>query len=120
MIYERDWFMRQLQILIHVLAKTMLGKDFIDFSIENYDQLTPADKLHQELLRLLGEGEINEAENHLFAALESGLPGSLEVALDFYNRISLLPEEYLVAHDFSMEEALEGLRDVQKLYGFDF
>jgi len=115
--YEKDWFMRQIMLLTAAIAKIVFGKDAAAYEILDDANKTETDELYLCLLRLIGEGKINEAEELLFQALRPDHQDVLLVALDFYQRLNTLGDDELAQKNFSRQEILEGLREVEKLYG---
>lgn len=73
--------------------------------------------LHRRLLQLLKEGKINEAENMLFEEVDTNDIKYLELALDFYNRLNEMDDEFLENNNFSRKEVEEGLKDLLKEFG---
>ena len=119
MIYEKDWFMMQIKMMVQVVANLFLGKDTEPYKIEDEEHLTEADALYRDLKALTVTGKINEAENLLFDSIVPGREDILEVALDFYASLNLLTDEELEAADFSREEIKSGLEDAIEACGYN-
>ena len=66
--------------------------------------------------QLTDERKINTAENLLFDSLDKQKPVYAAIALDFYARLSELPESELEAADFSVDEIGQGISDMMKFY----
>ncbi len=120
MFYEQDWLMKQIQILVRFIAKTVFKKDTDEFSEIIEKSASGADILYKELLVFLKNGEICKAENHLYDSIDVKSKHHLAVALDFYSRLNLLSDEELERADFSREEIKEGLKSITSLFGLDF
>ena len=118
-MYEQDWILRQIKLMTAAIAKILFGKDTAVYEIIDYRNKTQTDELHLSLLRLIGEGKINEAEDLLFQALSPNDPDALLLALDFYQRLNAFSDDELKRMDFSRREIHEGLRDLQQLCGLD-
>lgn len=71
------------------------------------------------MLERLEAGDINGAENLLFALMDPAEPQGLLAALDFYNRLRRIPEARLLESGFSLAEVEQGLLDAAALYGLD-
>ncbi len=65
---------------------------------------------------LTAEKKINEAENILFESFNPKMPVYIAIALDFYAKLSELPETELEAADFSVEEIGQGINDMMNFY----
>ena len=63
------------------------------------------------------ENKINEAEDLLFDSLDLDNKKYLEVAIDFYSRLTKLDDATLELNDFTKEEIAEGLADASNKYG---
>ncbi len=116
-MFQNDYIMRQIASLVQFVSMLILGKAVPLY--EKQDEQSPAqgDLLHDALLRLLEQNRINEAENVLFEHLEGGVDGMLNVALDFYYRLSILSDEQLAKAGFTRDEIDMGVRDTLKMSG---
>lgn len=117
MFYQKDWFMKQIQSIIQLIAKIFFKRDTVKYEILDNANITQADLLHKELVGLLNELKINEAENLLFERIIPDDLNYLAVALDFYRRLNELSDEELEEADFSREEIKSGLEEISKRYG---
>ena len=113
----KDWYMRQVEMMIQFLAKVIFRKETIQYDISDILNKTVYDLLHEQLLELLKEGNIDQAENLLFDRLEEGNVSCFHVAVDFYLRLNQLSDEELDTLGFSREEIDAGLKDAAKIYG---
>lgn len=120
MIYEKDWFMRQIKVMVRSIAQLVFHRDIVEYAVEDEAHLTLADSLHRELMELLAKGKICEAEDGLFEQFQPGNADHLRLALDFYQRVDLLTDGELEACNFSRDEIYDGLRDIMSLSGMDF
>ncbi len=114
---RQDWLMNQIESLAMFIAKVFFKKDTTDYYVPVPDALTEADQLHYQLLELIAENRINDAEDLLFERLDSGDIRYLEVAVDFYARLNDLPDDLLNTADFTRDEIDEGLKSVAEKYG---
>ena len=121
-MFQNDYFMRQIEMLGRFLAKLIFKKETTVYEviIDEEGNITPAGLLYLELNTMIKEGRINEAENLLFDRIEATYDNEyLEIAIDFYSQVNNLTDEFLEEHDFSREEAMEGLTKVKQLYGIE-
>ena len=115
-MYQQDWIMRQIEIIVQMVAKIIFKKDNTQFDI--YDESNSAEihRLYERLINLLNELKINEAEDILFAKINNNDLIYLKVSMDFYSRLNKLSDEELEAANFTREEIKSGLEDILKLY----
>lgn len=121
-MFQNDYFMRQIEMIGRFLAKLIFNKETTVYEVltDEEGNITPAGLLYLELKTMIKEGKINEAENLLFDRIEATYDNEyLEIAIDFYSQINNLTDEFLQEHNFSREEAVEGLSKVKQLYGIE-
>ena len=116
-MYEQDYIMRMINNLVKFLSKIIFNKEIPVYETSQKKDYAQSDDLHKNLLSLLSDGKINEAEDMLFEDFNPKDNKDLMVALDFYNRLNNMDDEYLKANDFSREEIEQGLRDIAKRTG---
>lgn len=117
-MFEKDYLMRYIEEITEAMGKVLFEKQAgAEELIDEQGALSETNFFSYRLNRMIGEGRIGEAENLLFDAIqERPDPAYLQVALDFYGNLEKRSEAELKAGNFSREEVLEGLRDVQKIY----
>ena len=71
-----------------------------------------------DLTELVDQGKINEAENILLENLDYENPEELAAAVLFYEYVSEKGQEFLQAHDYSLEEAAEGIKQIAEYAGY--
>jgi len=108
--YEKDWLMRQVQMLVQFIARVVFKLDVISYEI-NEEQDSEINELYICLSELLSANEICDAEDMLYDNFE-GSKDYLRLAMWFYNEINLLTDEELEASNFSRDEVFEGLQSV--------
>lgn len=118
-MFQNDYIMRQVSALVQFLSMVLFGKSVPLYEKQNEQNPTKGDLLHDALLCLLEQNQINEAENLLFEYLDEGIGGMLNVTLDFYYRLSVLPDKQLDEAGFSRDEIDTGLRDALEMCGMD-
>ena len=64
-------------------------------------------------------GGNQRAENLLFEELDFSDPGTLPIALAFYEHLNRFTDQELEARDYSREEIFEGVKDCAEQYGVD-
>ena len=116
-MFQEDWVMRQVESIVNFLTMAVLNKKTPAFELSETFETSTADELHANLLKLIQENRINEAENLLFDKLDSNDQRYLEVAVDFYSKLNLLDDDTLHRCEFSREEIADGLKEVAGRFG---
>lgn len=119
-MYERDWILRQIQSMIKFIARSLFKKEDMVYEIRDKDSYSESDLVYRDIIHLLNERKINEAEDLLFEKIRTSNIDYLKIALDFYSRLNQLSDEQLEINDFSREEIRLGVQDVMKLYNLEF
>ena len=118
---EKDYLMRMIKnmvsFLVNFLAKILLNKDTANYELPAVEKYTQTDYLHKQLLSLINQGKINEAENMLYEELDPKNKKYIELALDFYGRLNNLDDEFLEKNNFPREEIEQGLKAIAKEFG---
>ena len=118
MSYHYDWLMRQIEIIAATLAYILSKKKtHITAAYEASALPTGENELYLQLAALVRQGNICQAEDLLFEALEEPGQMALDAALRFYSDLNALSDEDLKAANFSREEILEGLQYVCQVFG---
>jgi len=113
---QEDWLMRQIKMTVMAIAQIVFGKAQALYEIVDEARVNETDLLHKDLLALLDDMKINEAEDLLFERLDINDMIYLLVAIDFYNRLNSLDDEALERGDFSKEEIERGMATIQGIY----
>ena len=114
--------MRQIEMMVAFIAKMIFKKDTINYTVikDENGNTTHDGELYLDLMSRIKKGEINEAENILFEAVQKNPNNALlEIALDFYSTLGEMPDEFLSDNNFSREEVCQGLCDILKIYNID-
>ena len=119
MVYEQDYILRQIEILMQDIRRVFFGKREKGAAAFAVSGALPGALWYTRVLERLEAGDINGAENLLFALMDPAEPQGLLAALDFYNRLRRIPEERLLESGFSLAEVEQGLLDAAALYGLD-
>ena len=118
MVYEQDYILRQIEILMQGIRRVFFGKREKGAAAFAVSGALPGALWYTRVLERLEAGDVNGAENLLFALMDPAEPQGLLAALDFYNRLRRIPEERLLESGFSLAEVEQGLLDA-RLYGLD-
>ena len=119
-MFQEDWVMRQIESIVDFLTVAILGKK--SARMENYDIQKESgdgsmDRLSLQLVRMIREKRLHEAENLLFDQMKPRDEQSLAAAVDFYSRLNLLDDKTLESCHFSRAEISDGLRRASGLFG---
>lgn len=113
--------MRQIETITRLIAKIIIRKDTTEYRMshegEESPQLSEADDLYVAMFALTEKGSFDEAENMLFACMDTKDLTFLDVANDFYARLNSLSDSALAAGNFSRQEIQDGLEEVMEQFG---
>lgn len=118
MFYEEDYIMRMIKEYIQVLLKLIFNIDTIE-STSSFFESEETQAQYNELIRLVDERKINEAENKLYEMLETDKQENLKLSLLFYDYLNSLDDDHLQKADFSRAEIELGIKTVARMYGYD-
>ena len=63
MFFEQDWIIRQIQVIVQVLAKVIFHKDSIHYEISDTSNLSETDLIYEKIADLIKQHKICEAES---------------------------------------------------------
>ncbi len=115
MIQDKDYIMRMVHEAVRMLIRLIFGKD-IDNEEKDLVSLEKL-KLYKKLTAMIDDGEINEAENLLLDGLDPDDRDYFEMALLFYEKLGAKTEEFLLEHDYTQDEVIDGLKYIVDYYG---
>lgn len=115
-MFEQDYIMRLVHEIARVLAKILFHIDSETVSEELESRIEETDELEQ-LLHMVDNGQINEAENKLYDMLDAGAPNCIETAILFYSYLNEKSDEFLNENDYSRGEIKEGIEGVAARVG---
>jgi len=120
-MFENDFIMREIENFTRFATDVLFRKKKRREDVTITEELnTKSNFLKQNLHAMIADSQINEAENLLFDTIEDNLEDEyLKVAIDFYHELSTLDKSYLKSCNFSEDEILDGLHEVQSIYGID-
>ncbi|MDD6481468.1 MAG: DUF6483 family protein [Lachnospiraceae bacterium] len=116
MEYENDLLMRQIRDMARMLASVLFGKKSETYEYEEEKEIT-TDSLLNRLIHMADDGNINKAENILSDELEKDEDEILQTALEFYEHLNTLSDEFLEKNNYSREEIKEGIQDLAERKG---
>jgi hypothetical protein len=120
---EKDYLMRQFTMLARFLSRVFFSKIISgQEQILFYDHTTAQrnESLTEELIVLIDEGKIDEAENKLFHVFkQEPHESNFAAAVHFYEKLLQLDETTLENSNFSREEISSGFQDICRMYGIE-
>lgn len=118
MSYHQDWLMRQIEAVSAMLGYILTGKKSSVFTVEEVQPTHSGDnELYLQLQALVRKGQICQAEDLLYEAMETPDSTVLDAAKRFYDDLNRLSDETLRDANFSREEIHEGLQEVCRVFG---
>lgn len=117
-MFEQDYVMRLIKEMVRAILKLLFNIDTDSPSAELLEDAKEQQTL-DELLDMVDNGFINEAENKIYEITEEGKKTDLEMALLFYSYLNDKSDEFLEAHNYRRDEIKAGLKDITVRYGVD-
>ena len=115
---EKDYIMRMIKQMVRALFSVILGKEFHLVELPNENKCEVSGTSLDEYLEMVDRGQINEAENRILENMDYSRKEDIEALLRFYEYLSRKEDSFLEEHDYSMEEVLDGLKQVADRTGF--
>lgn len=119
MDFEQDYIMRLIKQMVAALISVMLGKENKIYELPLEDQYKSSEGLLRELLTMVNDGKINEAENLLYEKIEQGNKKDIENAILFYSYLNELDNDFLEKCNYSRDEIEIGVKEIAKLSGME-
>jgi hypothetical protein len=114
---KEDYLIRMIKDLIKTIAKFFFGSDSVTYQLPDEREYTETDYLYQQLVDMINQGDINEAEDLLYEKLDPQNKKYLKLGLDFYSKLNNLTDEYLASHNYSRDEIELGLKTLVEKSG---
>ncbi len=115
---EKDYIMRIIKEMVRVLFSLMLGKQYKSVELPEENEYEVSGKSLEEFKKMVNEGFINEAENILLESIDYSQKREVLAAILFYQYIGEKDIDFLEAHNYSKEEALDGIRRLAEKQGY--
>ena len=110
---EKDYIMRMIKEIARVLASVMLGKKYVqvELPVESKYQIS-GDKLHHM------KTMVDRGENELLDRIDYADKEALAEAMFFYEYAASKGDEFLEAHNYSLEEIRDGIQQLAEDAGY--
>lgn len=115
---EKDYIMRMIKEMVSVLFSILLGKQYVSVDEERKNGYEVSGTDLNDLLDMIDNGQINEAENLMLDDIDYSDKKELAAALLFYQYLSEKKKDFLQDHDYSDEEILDGAKQVLQKAGY--
>lgn len=115
-MYEQDYIMRLIKEMIRAILKLLFNID-TESQIEELLKDEESQTILTQLLDMVDNGNINEAENLVFEMTSEKDKQNLEVALLFYSYLNEKEDSFLLEHNFSRKEIQQGVQELASKYG---
>lgn len=121
-MFEQDYIMREIDIMIRMIMKLVFGKERKNDTAlwqEVFGTLRNKNGEPDDLVRLLNEKRMKEAETVLFERISSRRQEDLLTGLAFYDYLQSISPEELEAYEYTPEDAAEGMKHLLQTYGLE-
>ena len=115
---EKDYIMRIIKEMVRVLFSLMLGKQYKSVELPKENKYEVSGKALEEFKKMVDEGFINEAENILLENIDYTQKEEVLAAILFYQYIGEKDSNFLTEHNYSKEEALDGIKRLAEQQGY--
>lgn len=115
-MFEQDYVMRLIKEMVRTILKLLFNINTETPTVELLENKEEKETL-ENLLDMIDDGRINEAENRLYDLTSDTDVNSLEIALLFYSYLNDKTDDYLEENDLSREEIKLGLENVAGSFG---
>lgn len=115
---EKDYVMRIIKEMVRVLFSLMSGKQYKSVELPKENKYEVSGKALEEFEKKVDAGLINEAENILLESIDYSNKEEVLAAILFYQYVSGKDDDFLAAHNYSKEEALDGIHRLAQQQGY--
>ncbi len=115
---EKDYIIRIIKEMVRVLFSLMFGKQYKSIELSKENKYKVSGKALEEFKKMVDEGLINEAENILLESIDYNKKEEIFAAVLFYQYISEKDNDFLAIHNYSKEEALDGIKRLAEKQGY--
>ena len=115
-MFEQDYVMRLIKEMVRAILKLLFHIDTESPTVKLLENKEEKETL-ENLLDMIDNGKINEAENSLYDLTSATDVNSLKIALLFYSYLNDKTDDFLEANDFSRDEIKLGLENIADSLG---
>lgn len=115
---EKDYIMRIIKEVVRVLFSLMPGKQYKSVELPDENKYEVSGKALKEFKKTVDEGFINKAENILLENIDYTQKEEVYAAILLYQYIGEKDSDFLTEHNYSKEEALDGIKRLAEQQGY--
>ena len=115
---EKDYIMRTIKQLARALFLLIFGKQLPYIELLDKNEYEVSGKQLKNLLALIDNGEINDAENMMLSNLDYTNKDEISAATLFYLYLGEKEDKFLLQNNYSKEEVLDGLKQLVQRAGY--
>jgi hypothetical protein len=115
---EKDYMMRIIKDMVKILCSLMLGKQCTSVELPEENKYEVSGRTLEEYERMMDQGLVNEAENQILESIDYRQKEDVLAAALFYQYLSEKDEEFLIKHNYSKKEVLDGIQNVMEHAGY--
>lgn len=115
---EKDYIMRIVKEMVRILFSLMFGKQYVSVEQEAKNEFEVSGIKLNELLTMVDNGEINEAENLILDGIDYSSKNEIGAAALFYQYLSEKNEDFLQKNNYTKEEVLDGMNHIMQKAGY--
>lgn len=115
---EKDYIMRIIKEFARILFSLMFGKQYVSVEQEIRDKYEVSGKNLNDLFAMIDKGDINKAENIILTGIDYRNKNDVAAAALFYQYLSEKEEDFLLQHNFSKDEVLDGMKRLAERAGY--
>lgn len=115
---EKDYVMRIIKEMVRVLFSCLLGKTYTSVELPDENKYEVSGRALEKYENMVDQGLVNEAENMLLESIDYTDKEEILAAVLFYEYVSEKDNDFLAAHNYSKEEALDGLKMLGQKAGY--
>ena len=116
---EKDYIMRIIKEMVNILFSLILGKQYKSMEFPAEIKYEVSGKALEEFEKMIDHGLINEAENILLESIDYSKKEEILAAMLFYQYAGGKENDFLTAHNYSKEEALDGVKRLSEKTGYN-
>ncbi len=117
-MFEQDYIMRLIKEMVRMILKILFNIDTDSPTTELLSETWERECL-ENLLTLVDNGNINEAENKIYELISNKNMENLKIALLFYSYLNGKTDDFLEKNNFNRKEVEDGLKGVISKYGLE-
>jgi len=115
---EKDYIIRVIREMVRVLFLLLFGKQYQSVELPDENKYEISGKALKEYEKMTDQGLINEAENMLLDNIDYRKKEDVFAAILFYQYVAGKDTEFLTLHNYSKEEALDGIKALAEKSGY--